>query len=694
MKLHLLLAIGILPLFAMAEFDIEELRADNGEIDGITYSEDKYTIDEKIVALKKYLEKYRDLQDNKLVASATAQNKYNLAKLHLQKQDFDQAKALLHDIIKTHDNEKILVVIATGHLIIIDFHEQLKKEYTDEEFLALISTYYKKCLDLNKILPQTGNGLSTWETFDAFRKRFLQQEPVRDNLSSIKTIRKFNSCFLLNDLGYYRKNNYTIPDTILSIKSNSFGIAILSYACLDEKKLQSNEDKRLQKKLRDFLRLTFSPQKEPLSWDAFAIYSKKLRPSSFDGINSDLIKKELLLWKSIEKINNGRIPDMMKNFFLAYEIDKDGLVDISEARTLAEVGLQLEQFPFLRKGFDENKDGILSIQEKKTMLNTLVSFYDKDNDQRLNDDEIKDLRTMETGWGFGTFPLVQHFDRDGNQWLDLKERQEVIRAYSEHDKDNDGSFSATELTALTKWLHTSKAFRWDNIKDYTGEITPGQKSEKERLIELHTFYDMDGDGICSEAEANSAHSFIGLFSATIRTKHSADRNGNKKLDLDEKEALIKERLMFYDLNKDGHLFIPGKFESESDLHSSELYLGLEIEQTLTRMLEEPGSRQFDKDGDGWLSKKEREEFLAATIQDFDENKNGIADLWEQQKCAWHYSNLHQKELKRQEEEQRQRQQDAKILPRYDFNGNGKFDPEERQRAEADAKAGIQAPAME
>jgi hypothetical protein len=34
------------------------------------------------------------------------------------------------------------------------------------------------------------------------------------------------------------------------------------------------------------------------------------------------------------------------------------------------------------------------------------------------------------------------------------------------------------------------------------------------------------------------------------------------------------------------------------------------------------------------------------------------------------------------------------LKKYDFNGNGKLDPEERTRAETEAKAGIQAPARD
>ena len=48
---------------------------------------------------------------------------------------------------------------------------------------------------------------------------------------------------------------------------------------------------------------------------------------------------------------------------------------------------------------------------------------------------------------------------------------------------------------------------------------------------------------------------------------------------------------------------------------------------------------------------------------------------------------------RREEEQK-RQQEAEWRRKYDFNGNGQLDPEERIRAEADAKSGILAPAME
>ena len=42
----------------------------------------------------------------------------------------------------------------------------------------------------------------------------------------------------------------------------------------------------------------------------------------------------------------------------------------------------------------------------------------------------------------------------------------------------------------------------------------------------------------------------------------------------------------------------------------------------------------------------------------------------------------------------QREQDAKWLKKYDLNGNGKLDPDERARAEKDTKAGLEAPAIE
>jgi alpha-tubulin suppressor-like RCC1 family protein len=44
--------------------------------------------------------------------------------------------------------------------------------------------------------------------------------------------------------------------------------------------------------------------------------------------------------------------------------------------------------------------------------------------------------------------------------------------------------------------------------------------------------------------------------------------------------------------------------------------------------------------------------------------------------------------------QQRKQQEAIWLKKYDLNGNGQLDPEERQRAEADAKARIVAPAQD
>jgi type II secretory pathway component PulJ len=54
----------------------------------------------------------------------------------------------------------------------------------------------------------------------------------------------------------------------------------------------------------------------------------------------------------------------------------------------------------------------------------------------------------------------------------------------------------------------------------------------------------------------------------------------------------------------------------------------------------------------------------------------------------------EEEQKRRRQEEQRRQLEAHWLKKYDFNGNGKLDLEEHQRAEADAKAGIQAPARD
>ena len=91
---------------------------------------------------------------------------------------------------------------------------------------------------------------------------------------------------------------------------------------------------------------------------------------------------------------------------------------------------------------------------------------------------------------------------------------------------------------------------------------------------------------------------------------------------------------------------------------------------------------------------------AEWLRKYDLNHNGQADPDETARAK--VDLLEEEALERQklelarreEEDRKQRQQDAKWLPKYDFNGNGKLDPEEHQRAEADAKAGIVAPARD
>lgn len=106
----------------------------------------------------------------------------------------------------------------------------------------------------------------------------------------------------------------------------------------------------------------------------------------------------------------------------------------------------------------------------------------------------------------------------------------------------------------------------------------------------------------------------------------------------------------------------------------------------------PGTAALEISADG--TKFEAIDELTATNQTFSiENKQILAfriRFTSQWTTPFRLTEVELQKITKQE----LRQQDAQWLKKYDLNGNGKLDPEERARAQKDAKAGIEAPAIE
>ena len=128
--------------------------------------------------------------------------------------------------------------------------------------------------------------------------------------------------------------------------------------------------------------------------------------------------------------------------------------------------------------------------------------------------------------------------------------------------------------------------------------------------------------------------------------------------------------------------------------------------------------EFARDDNGALTAAGRLALAKHLLKIGDRNGNGRLD-YEEIYHLWHHYGIqaedarnkreqekiiHEQEQQRREQEQQKRLQEQQrqlqelqkvtLLKKYDLNGNGKLDPEERARAEADVKAVIQSPAQE
>jgi hypothetical protein len=82
-----------------------------------------------------------------------------------------------------------------------------------------------------------------------------------------------------------------------------------------------------------------------------------------------------------------------------------------------------------------------------------------------------------------------------------------------------------------------------------------------------------------------------------------------------------------------------------------------------------------------------------------EKQNDGVIVWENEKLVEKSKKADEEKLKRMERQklklaEREKERQKKLLQRYDLNGDGKLDPDERARAEKDTKAGLEAPAIE
>lgn len=188
---------------------------------------------------------------------------------------------------------------------------------------------------------------------------------------------------------------------------------------------------------------------------------------------------------------------------------------------------------------------------------------------------------------------------------------------------------------------------------------------------------------------------------------NGDTNHDGKLSLPELTQMnqYQERLQAADIARNQDLFTLQKIKSE---HPTMAELNdIRAFSTLLHYMDS-AHPEFDREDNGQLDPAERLALATYLLKIGDKNGNGRLEYEEcyrllRQTYASEADADKQEEQERQRRllaieklgaEQARRQQEAKWLKKYDFNGNGKLDLEERTRAEADDKARIVAPAQD
>ena len=415
-------------------------------------------------------------------------------------------------------------------------------------------------------------------------------------------------------------------------------------------------------------------------------------------------------------------PAWIPKLVALYDRNHDGRLKPAEAFRLSET----EKTWLLYRGWanlpairalDRNHDGWLDPEERQMFETEAVKRHDLDRDGMLNQDEIAkrlqeelckqqlfgDLLTpaQQMEWD-QTWALVRPVPGEPGSGFSLDCLSSMIFAAApqrkatcqdirdwhafmldHHDLNHDGRIDARELLEYRSWSN-----RWRDLAELRRlPATPASLPGLRQWALAHGDLDHNGQLTLLELESLRMTSYI---AKGITTESNQDLFVLQKID--PEQATLAE------------------------LTTIEAFASL-IE-TLVRLHPE-----FDQDKNGTQDRAERLKFAQALLREGDRNGNGRLDYdesyrllhqhhvtaedatlikrLEEEKRLQEMIRRQQEEQKRLEEEQKRRRQEeqrrqleAQWLKKYDFNGNGKLDPEERTRAEADAKAGIQAPARD
>jgi Ca2+-binding EF-hand superfamily protein len=446
------------------------------------------------------------------------------------------------------------------------------------------------------------------------------------------------------------------------------------------------------------------------------------------------------------------LADIMKTLMTLYDGNHDGKLDVEEAW----VGNVIETF--LRQQVYRLKLFSLTLEQQQAAIARLVAAYDQNHDGRLSPVEAQRLPMAERYWIVITRvnETNRHLDKNGDGYLDADERkpieQEILKRY---DLNQNGMLEPKEWQAyfanaaqkaetFDPPLTPEEQADWDKKKpwfdfDQDGRIDlqeirsimlysmaldmgKGKNNTTYRDLWLwHDFmlknHDNNQDGRIDNYEFRDSLRCLDQWKALANLKKlpqeaesmpelrrwalaQGDTNHDGKLSLQELTALnnYQSRLQHPLFKDNPYLFQLQKIDPQHPTYS-EMAMVEAFNELLWFM--DPLYPEFARDNDGWLTPAGRNLLAKHLLKIGDKNGNGRLEYEESQYLLrQNYVKVHEaRETRRKaqmqrEAEQAKRQQEAQWLKKYDFNGNGKLDLEERTRAEADSKAGIQAPARD
>ena len=218
--------------------------------------------------------------------------------------------------------------------------------------------------------------------------------------------------------------------------------------------------------------------------------------------------------------------------------------------------------------------------------------------------------------------------------------------YVAYDKDQDGFLSEPEAAAYAEALRAEEAAK----AAWYGKA-------------MLAAYDKNNDGKLDDAEKKEYQEFIQL----VQENHQ--------------EAMKKqaEFVKQYDTNKDGKLDA-GEYTQALKQE--------EINRLRKQLLQAKPALDLDKNGK--LDDAEFAAFEKEMLPKYDQNKDGKLDKKEIRRILGKLTMEHFRDMQRQMEADQKTEQKAKEK-RYDLDGDGKLNADERKRMLEDRKTGVQVP---